>query len=274
MDTIAKSLTESYPVIQVTWARFTFHLIFVALLLNVRFPATLKTNRFGVQILRSIFMLATNFLFFWGLFWLALAENTAIMYVTPLLVTILSVPILGEPVGWRRVLSVVIGFIGALIIIRPGGDTFGWAVILPLGAALSHAGYQLATRVAAKSDHSMTTLCYTAIVGFIVSSVAVVFFWKTPDLYGWLGFAAIGFIGCLSHFTFIKAFTAANAAVVAPFGYLSLLWAITIGFFAFAELPDVWTVVGGCVIAGSGLYILHRERVKKRKPVAAWRPSR
>ena len=79
MDTIAKSLTESYPVIQVTWARFTFHLVFVALLLNVRFPATLKTNRFGVQILRSIFMLATNFLFFWGLFWLALAENTAIM---------------------------------------------------------------------------------------------------------------------------------------------------------------------------------------------------
>ncbi len=274
MDTIAKSLTESYPVNQITWARFTFHLLFVALYLNIRFPATLKTNRLGVQLLRSVFMLATNFLFFSGLAWLGLAEITAIMYVAPLIVTLLSVPVLGEPVGLRRVLSVAIGFIGALIIIRPAGDTFSWAVVLPLGAALSHAGYQLTTRIAAKSDHSMTTLCYTAIVGMIASSFSLFFYWETPDLYGWLGFAAIGLIGCLSHFSFIKAFTAANAAVVAPFGYLSLLWATIIGFFMFAELPDFWTLAGGAVIAISGLYILHRERVKKRKPVAAWRPSR
>ena len=126
----------------------------------------------------------------------------------------------------------------------------------------------------ARRDHALTTLCYTAIVGMLVSSLALPLGWENPDLSGWLRFAALGFIGCLAHFTFIKAFTAANAAVVAPFGYLSLLWATIVGVLFFAEVPDLWTFVGAAIIAGSGLYILHRERAKKRKPLAAWRPSR
>lgn len=274
MDSIAKSLTGDYPVNQITWARFTFHALFVALYLNVRLPTMLKSQCLGLQTLRSCFMLATNFLFFAGLVWLGLAEVTAIMYVTPLITTLLSVPILGEQVGWRRMLSVVAGLVGAVVIIRPGGDSFAWTLALPLCAALTHAGYQLCTRLVARRDHALTTLCYTSIVGMVVSTLVLPFGWNQPDLAGWLRFAALGLIGCLAHFTFIKAFTAANAAVVAPFGYLTLLWATIVGFVLFSEIPDIWTFVGAAIIAGSGLYILHRERAKKRKPLAAWRPSR
>jgi len=274
MDTIAKKLTGDYPINQITWARFTFHALFISLYLNVRLPAMLKTRRLGVQILRSCFMLATNFLFFAGLTWLALAEVTAIMYVTPLITTLLAVPILGEKVGWRRLLSVLTGLIGAMVIIRPGGDSFTWAMIFPLGAAFAHCGYQLTTRLVSRHDHALTTLCYTSLVGMVVSTFALPLGWNTPDLTAWLLFAALGFIGCVSHFTFIKAFTAADAAVVAPFGYLNLLWAVVAGLVFFNEFPDLWTFVGAAIIAGSGLYILHRERAMKRKPLATWRPSR
>lgn len=274
MDSIAKSLTGQYPVNQITWARFTFHALFIALYLNLRLPAMLKSLCLGLQLTRSFFMLATNFLFFAGLSWLALAEVTAIMYVTPLITTLLSVPILGEQVGWRRMLSVLAGLIGAVVIIRPGGESFAWAMAFPLAAALTHSGYQLTTRLVARRDPALTTLCYTAIVGMVVSSLSLPFGWNSPDLSGWLRFAALGFLGCLAHFTFIKAFTAANAAVVAPFGYLTLIWATVLGFFFFGEFPDRWTFIGAAIIAGSGLYILHRERAKKRKPLAAWRPSR
>jgi drug/metabolite transporter (DMT)-like permease len=274
MDAIAKSLTIDYPVNQITWARFSFHALFIALYLNLRLPSMLKSAVLGLQLLRSSFMLMTNFLFFGGLVWLGLAEISAIMYVTPLITTLLSVPVLGEQVGWRRLLSVLAGLIGAVVIIRPGGEAFSWALLFPLAAALSHSGYQLTTRLVARRDHALTTLCYTAIVGMVVSTLALPLGWVTPDISGWLRFAAIGLVGCLSHFTFIKAFTTANAAVVAPFGYLSLLWATIIGFFLFAEIPDTWTFVGAAIIAGSGLYILHRERAKKRRPIAAWRPSR
>ncbi len=274
MDSIAKGLTESYPAHQITWARFSFHALFVVLFLNVKLGETLRTQRLGLQLLRSSFMLGTNLLFFAGLVWLGLAQSSAIMYVAPLVVTLLSMPILGEPVGWRRILSVTIGFTGALIIIRPGGETFQWAILLPFIAAFCHAGYQLTTRLVARADNAMTTLAYTAAVGTVISSFGLLFGWRTPDLEGWIGFAAMGLVGCLSHFTFIKAFTAANAAVVAPFGYLSLLWATLLGFLLFGELPDTWTIVGALVIVASGLYILHRERTRKRRPVAVWRPSR
>ena len=235
MDAIAKELTQSYPTNQITWARFAFHALFVALVLNVKLRDSLKSQRLGLQLLRSCFMLITNLLFFAGLMWLGLAESSAIMYVAPLVVTLLSMPILGEPVGWRRMLSVAIGFLGAMIIIRPGAVAFDWALLLPLAAAFSHAGYQLTTRLVARADDAMTSLAYTAVVGTVVSSFGLAFGWKTPDLEGWLGFAAIGLVGCLAHFTFIKAFAAANAAVVAPFGYLSLLWAVLIGFLFFGD---------------------------------------
>ena len=274
MDTIAKWLAQSLPVNQVTWGRFFFHAVFLGLYLNHRVVATLRSQRLGLQLLRSCLMLITNFLFFTGLSYLALADATAIMYVAPLATTLLAVPLLGEAVGWRRVVSVIVGFIGALIIIRPGGDSLSWAVVFPLAAAFSHAGYQITTRMLSRSENPLTTLAYTALVGALVSTLVLPFSWRTPDLAGWLGLMGMGFFGCVAHFTFIKAFTVADAAVVSPFGYTGLLWASLFGYFLFAEVPDLWTIVGGLVVAASGLYIVHRERQRLRQPVSPWRPSR
>ena len=274
MDALAKWLSQSYPTNQITWGRFFFHALFLGLYLNHRLVATLRSNRLGLQLVRSCLMLTTNFLFFTGLAYLGLAEITAIMYVAPLLTTLLAVPILGEIVGWRRILSIIVGFIGALIIIRPGSESLSWAVLFPLAAAFSHAGYQITTRMLSRNDGALTTLAYTAVVGAVISTLALPLGWETPDLAGWLGLMGMGLFGCLGHFTFIKAFTVADAAAVSPFAYSSLLWASIFGFFLFAEVPDVWTIVGAIVVAGSGLYIVHRERQRLRHPVSPWRPSR
>lgn len=274
MDVIAKWLSESYPTNQITWGRFFFHALFLGLYLNHRLLATLRSNRLGLQLTRSCLMLATNFLFFTGLAYLGLAEITAIMYVAPLVTTLLAVPLLGEVVGWRRIASVIVGFIGALIIIRPGSESLSWAVLFPLAAAFSHAAYQITTRMLSRSEGSLTTLAYTALVGAVISTLALPLGWETPDLIGWLGLMGMGLFGCLGHFTFIRAFTVADAALVSPFAYTSLLWASLFGYFLFSEVPDIWTIVGAAVVAGSGLYIVHRERQRLRHPVSPWRPSR
>lgn len=268
LDAIAKLLTQTLPPGEIVWGRFVFHALFVALFLNRRLAATLRAGRFGLQLLRSGFLLMTTVFFFFGLKFLGLATMSAIMFVTPLLVTVLSMPVLGEAVGWRRILSVVIGFAGALIIIRPGSDTLGLAALLPLAAATCNAAYHLSTRVLSRTDAAVTTVGYTAIVGAVISNFALFGGWVTPDPLEWVMLVALGLIGFASHFTLVKAYSLANAAVVAPFSYSSLIWATLLGLLLFGELPDRWTVVGAVVIVGSGLYILYRERVRRRKVAA------
>lgn len=265
MDTVAKYLIESYPVPQVVWARFAFHALLLALFLGPRLRTTAITRRPGLQILRSALLVVTTILFFSGLSYLPLADASAVMLVGPLVITALSMPLLGEHVGIRRWSGVVIGFVGALVIIRPGFDAMQPAALFPLAAATTYAFYQIATRVLSRSDDTMTTLFYSPVVGLVVMSLAMPFFWQAPDLEGWLLMALAGLIGGLSHFTLIKAFTAAPAATVAPFGYSALIWATVSGLVVFGDFPDGWTIAGAVIIAGSGLYILHREHVRKRE---------
>jgi drug/metabolite transporter (DMT)-like permease len=159
-----------------------------------------NAGRPGLQLLRSAFLLVTTAFFFFGLKFLGLATMSAIMFVTPLLVTLLSMPILGERVGWRRITSVLVGFAGALIIIRPGSDAIGLAALLPLTAALFNAAYHLATRVLSRTDAALTTVGYTAIVGAVMSNFALLGGWVTPDAAGWAMLVGLGLIGCLGHF--------------------------------------------------------------------------
>ena len=141
----------------------------------------------------------------------------------------------------------------------------GLAALLPVGAALANAGYQLSTRLLARADPPLTTLVYTALVGALLSSMALPFAWVTPTPLEWGKLMATGLLGAVSHFALIKAFSLANAAVVAPFTYTSLLWATLLGFLLFGDFPDLWTVAGAALIVGSGLYILYREGVKRRE---------
>ncbi|WP_282606857.1 DMT family transporter [Pelagibius sp. Alg239-R121] len=264
MDTAAKHLTQSYPVLQVVWARYFFHALLLALYLNRRIPGLMRTKRLGIQLFRSLLLLVTTVLFFTGISLIPLADASAIMFVAPIIVTALSMPLLKEKVGPRRWVSIVVGFIGALIIIRPGGETVQIAALLPFCAACCYALYQIITRSLSHSDQPLTTLAYTALVGAVVMCFVAPFNWQSPDTNGWLLMILIGFLGGISQFTLIKAFQSAPAAAVTPFSYSSLIWATFYGFIVFGDLPDQPTVAGALIIAASGLYIFHRENLKKR----------
>jgi drug/metabolite transporter (DMT)-like permease len=259
MEALAKRLSADYPVLQLVWARYTFHVAAMApfLLARSRLRGLLATHRLGLQLLRSLFLLGMTLFFFWGISRLPLADATALMFVSPLIVTVLSVPMLGEQVGWRRYAAVAVGFCGMIVLLRPGGAV-QWAVLLPLTAAVCYALYQLTTRLLVATEPTVTTLAYTASVGLVVSNIAAPLVWVAPDAAGWAGLVAVGILAAMGNALFILAFRA-PASLLAPFNYVHLLWATALGWLVFGQLPDRWTVIGALVICASGLYVFHRE---------------
>ena len=261
LDVLAKYVTQSYPVVQAVWARYFFHGVLLVALLRGRLPAHFRTRRPMLQLVRSALLLATTLLFFLGLRSMKVVEASSIMFAGPLLVTALSMPLLGEHVGPRRWTAVVFGFCGALVIVRPGTGMMQPAAVYPLLAVYCYALYQIATRQLARHDSSVTTLVYTAVVGGLVTTALLPWNWVTPDAFAWLLMAGLGVFGAAGHYLLIRALSCAPAAVIAPFGYSSLLWSTSLGFLVFGELPDAWTLAGAGIIIASGLYVLRRERV-------------
>jgi drug/metabolite transporter (DMT)-like permease len=263
LDANSKYLTQTLPVPQVVWARFMFHFVLIALILRQRLPASVRSNAPWLQFIRSILLASTTALFVWALSLIQLAEASTIMFMSPILLTALAGPVLGEQVGLRRWLGVAAGFTGAMIIIRPGMGVFALAALPPLAAALTNALYQLTTRKVADADAPIVSITLMPLFGAIVTSIIVPFFWQEPTAWEWFLLVCMGMFGAVSHYCLIRAFDAAPASAVAPFGYTTLIWAVIIGFVLFDELPDIWTFGGAGVIIASGLYIFHRERVRK-----------
>ena len=263
LDAVAKHLVSSYPVIQVVWGRFLFHLILAAMILGPRLGFFVRSASLPLQIVRSILLLATTVLFFFGVRLLPLAEASAIMFTSPILLSILAIPFLGEKVGPYRWAAIFVAFLGALVVVRPGTGVMGVGALFLLGCSFCNAFYQLITRKLRGPDEARTTLLYTALTGTVGASLAVPLVWTPIAAGDWPLFAALGVFGCLGHFTLIKAFQSAPATVVAPFSYASIIWAILYGFLFFGDLPDIWTLVGASIIAAGGLYILHREQIRK-----------
>lgn len=248
----------------VIWGRFLFNFLFVAIWYVQRNPGRLpRTQRPLLQVVRSLLMIGSTVTFWWALMYLPLASAVAIGFATPLLVTALSVPMLKETVGIYRWSAVVVGFIGVLVIIRPGLGVFHWAALLPLATALFYANYQIVTRLLSRSDDAMITMFWTAAGGLAVSSLVVPFHWTPLAPMEWLLVAWLGFLGTIGHFFLIRAIGYAPVSVLAPFNYLTLLWATALGFVLFGDLPDFWTVVGSAIVIGSGLFIIYRERVRR-----------
>lgn len=266
MNTIAKYLIQEHHAIQVVWGRYIFHLLILLIFLAPRIPTLLKTQNLKLQLGRSLLLFTTTCSFFIGLNYVQLAEASSIMLTAPLFVTALSMPILKEHVGPRRWASVVIGCIGAIIIIRPGNGLLQPAALFPLTAAISYAVYQVTTRFLSQSDTILTTLIYSASIGALVSSIIVPFFWTPLSLEEWGLMVSLGLMGGIGHYTLIKAYSLSRAATVAPFTYTNFLWAIGFGFLAFGDVPDQWTMMGSAIIIGSGLYIFHREQTLKKSP--------
>jgi drug/metabolite transporter (DMT)-like permease len=263
-DATAKVLTRSYPVIEVTWGRFLFHVALLLPVLLTRGGAVFRTSRLRLQLTRTTLQIGSTVIYFAALKLLPLATAATIAFAQPLLVTVLSVPVLGEKVGPRRWVAVIVGFIGVLIVIRPTGIV-QWAALLPLATAACSACYAIATRLVARVDPVQVSLFYTAAGGLALASLAVPFVWQTPDLQGWLLMAMTGMLAGSGHYCIIHAFQRAPAAMLAPFTYTQLLWATGLGYLLFGDLPDRWTVTGGLVIVGSGLYVFYRESVRRRE---------
>lgn len=260
MDTCAKYLVGQYPTMQVVWGRYLFQVLILLVVLAPKIHILIRTQSLKFQLIRSLFLLGATLCFFTGLNTIQVAEGSAIMFTAPLMVTAAAPFILKEKVGIRRWLSVVVGFIGALIIIRPGNGAITVGSLWALGAAACYACYQLSTRALSGHDSVLTTLFYSALLGALIMSMIVPshFVMFTPkDL---AIEALLGTFGTLGHFCMIKAFTHAEASKVAPYSYTNLIWATLIGFALFGTIPDIWTYVGAGIIIASGFYIIHRER--------------
>ncbi len=272
LDATTKYTMQFYPLLEVTWGRFFFSTVLALMIAGRRLPQLLHSNQPGLQGLRSVLLMATTFLFNAGIVYVPLPMGTTIMFLSPIILTMLSSLFLKEHVGWRRWSSIAVGFVGALVTIRVwqtgiGGINHGAALLLV--SALANATYQMVTRKL-RHDHPLTTLIYTALAGTVVTSVFAPFVWQTPDAFGWLLLVWAGVAGCLGHLCLIRAFSAAPASVVAPFSYSSLIWATLAGFAIWGDLPTATTSLGAGLIIGSGLYIFFRERalqIKVAQPV-------
>lgn len=275
MDTLVKVLVQDFSQFQVVWARFFFHMCWMLVFLRQKFLSSFVTGSLKLQLLRSALLVVTTSLFFSGLRTTDLSTATAIMFLSPIFVTLLAIPVLGERVGVRRLLGVLIGFIGALIIVQTQSvagspehresviQSSSWiperGYILLICAAASNAMYQILTRQLRLVDNGTTTLVYSAVVGIVVMSAYAPSVWIPPEANQWLLMIIVGFFGCVSHFCLIRAFRNAPASLVVPFSYSALIWAIILGFLVFGTWPDRWTLVGAGLIISSGLYIFYRE---------------
>ena len=260
-DAIAKHLTARLDVVQIIWAIFAFQALIIVPVLLVRHgPGLLRTRRPGLQAVRALITVISTLLYIKALSFIALADAVAILMVTPLLVVALSVPLLRERVGVRRWSAVVAGFVGALIIIRPGLGVVHWASLLVLASALLFALFQIATRSLSFTDRPETTLIYVSGGAAIAASGVASFTWTAPapELLGWLALA--GILSGGAHFAMIKALQLASPTVLAPFVYTELIAAAIIGYLFFDNFPDALTWLGAAVIVLSGLYVLHRQR--------------
>lgn len=262
LDAIVKSLGQRYPVPVLVWARYGIQALAMMLwLLPQMGSALVRTQRLWLQLARGAILPLSSLCFFSALRYLPLAEATAINYTTPVLVMILAAVFLGERMTRSRIALVIAGIAGMFIIVRPGSEVFQGAALFGFAAAMFYAVYQILTRKLASEDPRVT-LFYPAIVGTVLISAAMPWYvggveMPWPDL---ALVASTGLFGTIGHFVFILAFQRAPASALTPFTYMQLVWATLIGWFAFGNFPDAWTLAGMAVIAGSGLLIALHER--------------
>lgn len=266
MDAVSKHLTSSLPVIEILLIRYLFFSVF-GFLLAVHYSGLrgLRTSIPFLQIARGLALVFEIVLFTYAFRYLPLADAHVMAASVPLIVLALAVPILKERVGHRRWFAVVLGFLGVLIILRPGFGNWQPILFLPLLGAFGFAVYLVLTRMAAKFDTIGTSAFYTGLVGLSVLTIFLPLEWKTTTIeeWGWLLLASV--LGLCGHISVIKALSMAEASVLQPFFYVVLVWATFLWFIIFDDIPDFITIIGACIIVGSGLYAWYLERVNQNQ---------
>lgn len=269
-DGITKTLIGQYEAPQILLVRFVAFALFVTAWVARRggIRKAAATKRPVLQIVRCLLIAAEIGLFAWIVHYMPLADVHALFASAPLMITALSVPILGEVVGIRRWSAVGVGFIGVLIILRPGLTAVQPVAMLVLLGSLMFALYVVLTRLVSRDDSSETSLFYMAWVGFFFSAFIGPFYWTWPDLEGWLWLFALTCTSITGHVLFVMALKEAPAAVLQPYQYTILVWAAIFGFVFFGDIPDMPTIIGASIIVASGLYMLYREQIRGRRVIS------
>lgn len=259
MDSIVKGLVLHYPVGQIVWARVAGQLVIVILVLRGRLLPLARTQLPWLHLFRAATQLGATMCFFLALVGIGLAEATALSDINPVLITVGAALFLGERLGPRRIAGVAVALAGTLIILRPGLGVFSYWALLPLAGATFMAANALATRYVGPRENAWTAMIHGAWMATLLSSCALPFFWQPIALADVPAFLAVGVLGSVAQLCLIRAYTMAEAGVVAPFTYLGIVTATFWGWLFWGELPDLWTIVGAVVIVAAGLYVWHRE---------------
>ena len=261
MDGFAKYLSADLPVFQITWARYFFTVAFTFPIMFFFYRNQLKwSDKPKLQIIRGLILLIANICFFYSISVISLAKALTLAFVAPLIVTAFSPMFLGEKVGFRRWSAVIIGFIGSLVVIRPGFVEINLASFAALGTGIMYGFYLIITRKLSTSDNPLLTLLLTGLVGAIIISCVMPFVWVQPTINQWSMMAAIGVFACIGHLFLILSLKYADASKLAPFSYFEIITNILIGYYFFGDFPDKWTFLGLAIIVMSGIYIYQREQ--------------
>ena len=264
MDGFAKYLSADLPVLQITWARNFFTVAFTFPIMFFFYRNQLKwSDKPKLQIIRGLILLIANICFFYSISVISLAKALTLAFVAPLIVTAFSPMFLGEKVGPRRWSAVVIGFIGSLVVIRPGFVEINLASLAALGTGIMYGFYLIITRKLSTSDNPLLTLLLTGVVGAVIITCMMPFVWVKPTINQWSMMAAIGVFACIGHLFLILSLKYADASKLAPFSYFEIITNIIIGYYFFSDFPDNWTFLGLFIIVFSGIYISKRESTIK-----------
>jgi len=275
LDTTAKYLVVSGLAAPfVAWIRFAVNAVMVVAVFQPwRAGSNLGARSFRAQVLRAVMLFTTTVLNFMALRTLQLAETTSIMFLQPMVITALAGPLLGEWAGWRRWVAVGVGFVGVLVIARPGFGVFGMGHAYALLAMLTGAFYAMMTRRLSATETPQSLIFYQSVVPSVLLFPTVPLAGAVPhDAAAWVLFLSMGSFAFFGHWLLIKAYSRATATALAPYPYLQMVWMIGFGWAVFDQLPDLWTLLGSAIIVAGGLYIVHREhrlRVAHRAALTA-----
>jgi len=260
MDGFAKYLSSTLPVLQITWSRYFFTVVIALPIMLIFFRKNLTwTEQPKLQLIRGLLLFCANVLFFYSISIISLAKALTLAFIAPLIVTALSPFLLGEKVGFRRWAAVVTGFVGSLIVIRPGFVELNLASIAALGTGVLYGFYLIITRKLHDADNPLLTLLLTGIVGAILGTMIIPTVWVQPTITEWYMMFAIGFFASIGHLFLILSLKYADASKLAPFSYFEIVTNIIIGYFFFNHFPDYWHFFGLFIIISSGIYIFRRE---------------
>ena len=268
LDATAKWVNRSVDPLVTVWARYVSAACLTFIFINPwTKPGAVATRRLPLQLARSFLLFLSTICNFVALQYLQLVEALSIVFSTPLIVTLLAGPILGERIGMQRLIAVCVGFIGVLVVARPGLGTMHPAALLSLTGAVAYAFYGITTRMLASTDSSATTIIYSSLAGIVLMTPLLPWVWTTPSSpLTWALLMMTGFFGAVGHWLLVLAYARAPAVILSPFIYSQIVWMLALGYIVFGDWPDPWTFAGAGIVIASGLYLLYREQMKSREP--------